>query len=219
VGAVGLLTQTSLLFLVLAMGSAPLLAPLSLYFDRERQTRVRQEAVAALESCGDPEAVGVLAAAWRDGTSEVRQSIEQALNTLLPNLTPEHFESIRFDTTPNLCHILIRTRDTRYLLIHKGIAGNLLEALEKVGDHRAVEPLERFINGHPLGELRAKAQAVLQVVATREPRQDHGGVLLRAANEPTHAEKELLRPASGANTTPPEQLLRPALGENPDATR
>src|SRR5579863_2980538 len=99
-----------------------------------------------------PQGIGALAAACRDRAEPVREAAVEALPSVLPTLTPAHYGTLDGQAVPNLCKLLypFEAKWTR----------QILEALGKVGDGRAVEPVQRLIAERPNAAIRAAAEAV-----------------------------------------------------------
>ena len=93
----------------------------------------------------------------------------------------------------------------------------LLDALEAVGDARAIAPISDLIweiAGMTTESLVVpeKAESVLEVLKERAARETDQKTLLRGVEAPVLPET-LLRSYEGTLQTPPEQLLRAAENE------
>ncbi|MBC7527044.1 MAG: hypothetical protein H7308_05800 [Chthonomonadaceae bacterium] len=145
-----------------------------------------------------------------------------ALNATLPSLTFEqHYGSLGSDVVPNLCRLLNISFDLRTVEAREWQLV-LLDALEKVGDARAL-PLLTLISqydtstkGNPA--VPQKIAQVLKVLWERISRETEQATLLRGSEAPVLPDT-LLRSYEESIETPPEQLLRPtnSLGKKEEA--
>ncbi len=179
---------------------APISLPVSLMLDRRRQNRVRKEATASLMRLGSLEALPYLLAAIGRTKGELYQELLDGVATLLPRLTPKHYGQFRSDVVPNLCYLLENYRGNFVLV--------LLDAVQKIGDSRALLTVRRLAEKGESAEVRAKAKEVLPILEARREQENDAHNLLRASSEPV-SQKELLRPAYNVTETQPETLLRP----------
>ena len=82
----------------------------------------------------------------------------------------------------------------------------LLTALEKIGDSRAI-PAVKIAAEHP--HLVETANRVLAVLEERRRQETNRLTLLRGSEALATPEKELLRASTGRAESTPDQLLRP----------
>ncbi len=188
----------AMLFIVIP---APITLPLSLYIDRRNQLRVRKVAVKSLERLGSVRALPSLLATIRGANGEFFENIVSCVASLLPKLTPEHYGTLRADVTPNLCYIL------------ETFKGNfnheILNAIEKVGDSRAIPTLKRIIQTDLAPNLRERATEILPILEARQILETHSNQLLRPSQDPI-AHEQLLRPARDTEDKDEKTLLRPS---------
>lgn len=187
---------------------APLIIPASLMYDDSRLNRVRAAAATALGHLRLPESVSILAASVYDsprgeqttGCHRVRQAAARALPEVLAALTSEHYGRLPAETVPNLCRLLHHPSTA--------LVRDVLEALEKVGDGRAVQPVERLIQRGRNEAICARAEAILPALLERQRQEQAPHVLLRPTCKPETPSAHLLRPAQGTVESQPQQLLR-----------
>src|SRR5262249_32296509 len=118
-----------------------------------------------------------------------------ALRSALSTVTPEHYGRLGSACVPNLCRALEYADQSLHV--------EILEALEKIGDGRAVPTVRRLAQkGSPT------AARILPALLARQLQENESKMLLRSASLSSATPKELLRPASETSTTEPQQLLR-----------
>jgi hypothetical protein len=183
---------------------APIGMPIAAYLERRRLLQIRMAAVEALANIGNVRAVGALAPLLRGGNRALRAKATQALTTLIPKLTEEHYGTFPSDTTPNLLRAFAdASEDFRVLL---------LNALEKIGDGRAIEPLEALSRfGSP--REREAASRALPILQERERQANSATNLLRPTHAPQDSSEQLLRPSNERVDPDPKSLLRPTDAE------
>ena len=145
-----------------------------------------------------------------------------ALNATLPSFTFEqHYGSLGSDVVPNLCRLLNISFDLRTVEAREWQLV-LLDALEKVGDARAL-PLLTLISQYDTStqgnrSVSKKTAQVLEVLQKRIARETEQATLLRGSEAPILPDT-LLRSYEESIETPPEQLLRPtnSLGKKEEA--
>lgn len=200
------------------VGSVPILT-FSHTYDDDKLNRVKAASAFALGCLRLPESANILAATALEPTTGlramnyriVRRSAWSVLPFVLATLTEEHYGRLESETIPNLCCLLNSyTYDPKQYPDH---FQNVLVALERVGDGRAVEPMKRFLTRCPKrSPLRATADAILPKLEARRELEQAPHVLLRAANmQGRTPADQLLRAAHGNVETAPEQLLRASL--------
>jgi hypothetical protein len=113
-----------------------------------------------------------------------------------------------------LIHVLARCSDPSWEFFSPSLSIALLQAIEKVGDGRALPEVERVANTEAVNEhherIRAAAERCLTVLRERVEQERLGHTLLRPASAPDTPAVTLLRPAQGPGESDPERLLRPA---------
>ena len=203
--------------ILLATGAFLFLASPFIFFtlmlrNAARNTNVRFAAVETLARLQLPGSAGALAKASR-GNKRLANVTRQALIQLLPTLTEAHYGQLPGDVTPELCALLLDSETPEHLIALTA------EALGKVGDGRAVEPMQKFALLAPTPQLRGLAENALPILMARREQENASSTLLRHSSAPPIDAGLLLRAASGSAVTPPEQLLRPSAGTNaaPDA--
>ncbi len=183
--------------------------PMALLSVDSGYNRVRAEAVRTLSALGLAQSAASLSVAacvpYTAGARQVRQAAKTALPAVLSQLTPEDFGQQDSEMIPYLCHLLSRSEEPLVLAI--------LEALGKVGDGRAVLPVQRLAVKGRTERIRAAAASILPVLEQRQKQENDPQVLLRAASQDAAASNVLLRPASSTPATEPQQLLRASYAE------
>lgn len=177
-----------------------LTVPLSYALQVMRTNRVRALAALSLGRLCDPQSLGVLAGAAAEGGGMVRRNAISALRRLLPLLSPEHYGRIGPLAVPNLCRLLSHPRE-RFVL-------EILAALGKVGDGRAVPAVEWIAEQGETVWLQEAAQRILPLLRQRLQQESAPRTLLRATCLPDPAPESLLRPATGTQDAKIRLLLR-----------
>jgi len=212
IGSLGALLATAIatvmagtLFFLLLSGVVvgPFLVPLSVAADKSRVNRVRAQAAETLGALGQPESVDVLADAAHEIGSRVRNPAHDALLRILPTLTEQHRGTLSAQTVPNLCRLLDDSEMPTTL--------DILRALERIGDGRAVKPVQltiiRWSLRLPNSAVRKEAERILPVLLQRQRQEQASSILLRAAD---HSLNEVLvRPAASAPSEDSATLVRP----------
>jgi len=188
-------------------------APMMLLQDGFEAWRIeppRVEAVRSLEYVGAGESLSSVARACRDRVRAVRASAADALVAIEARLTPDDYGSCG-RAVPRLCRLL---QDDRPAV---GVAA--LSALEKVGDGRAVEPVEHLAQWIASGRerlgvehyegLRTGIARALPVLRDRRQRERDASRLLRPAEKPGDDAETLLRPAEPGVGGDDHLLVRP----------
>jgi ferritin-like metal-binding protein YciE len=187
--------------LLLILLPAPITLPLSRFIDRKRQNQVRKEAISSLLQRGDMKALAPLLVILKQEKGEVFEAALRAALELLPRLNTTHYGTLRSDVTQNLCYLLEHFEGT--------IIYSLLEALEKVGDSRALPTVLRLERSLKDPLLRNKLSQLLPILVEREQQEKQSKDLLRSSQEPISKET-LLRPASPQAEIEIKDLLRPS---------
>ena len=179
---------------------------------RIRATRqVRQEVAWALGSLKKAEGVSALLRASLNHRF-FQDSTRRALTQTLPLLSyEEHYGTLSSDAVPNLCRLL-KHSDRPDIVGGVDWQLLLLDALERVGDARAIDSITHQTVAHRETLLHRpivceRAAQVLEVLKERAARETEQETLLRGSVAPVLPET-LLRSYEGAIETPPEQLLR-----------
>jgi len=164
---------------------APLLAR-SLAVEDQGLNRVRAAAATALGRMGAAGCAGTLAGALFDHSPRVRDAAKAALYTTLPVLTPDHYGALDSQAVPNLCRALNHAEERLVLAV--------LEALEKMGDGRALPHVARLAAGTRTSRIQQAAARALPVLQERRRQEQAPGMLLRPA-EPPGIDASLVRAA------------------------
>ncbi|HLK58733.1 MAG TPA: hypothetical protein VKU00_19330 [Chthonomonadaceae bacterium] len=188
------------------------IAPLMAIIEDARINRLRAQAMETLGKLGVPETSGLIAGAVYDasggketmGIQRVRKAATAVLPRVLAGLTPAYYGRLESSAVPNLCTLLGHHNEE--------LALAALDALEKVGDGRAVLPVEGALKKRRSERLRARAAEVLPILVARREREQASQMLLRAS-APQEAGEELLRAAVTTPDQAPEQLLRASVEE------
>ena len=179
-------------------------------YDFVHTADVREAAMKSLRKLQLPRSVGALAKAAR-GEGNIACEGRLALHSLLPRLSARHYGMLGSDATPELCALLL-TRDVEAMLNEK-----ILTALEKIGDGRAANAVQRFIHTTNIPHLREKARSIEGILLERRENENHASMLLRGSSAPVAHESQLLRASYPASDAAPEQLLRPTSGTPDEA--
>src|SRR5579884_585734 len=174
--------------------------PLAYALQAARTNRVRALAALSLGRLRDPQSLGTLAGAAAEGSGTVRKHAISALRHLLPLLSCEHYGRIGSQAVPHLCRLLSHPRE-RFVL-------EILDALGKVGDGRAVPAVEWIAEQGETVWLQEAAQRILPVLRQRLQQESAPRTLLRAACLPDPAPESLLRPVTGVSEAENRLLLR-----------
>lgn len=188
---------------VLSLFLSPFVLPASLAIDYYRGTRLRT-LVTALGNLGAPGSLGTLALACL--STPLGKEAAQGLRHVVGQLTREHYGQLGSQTVPSLCRLLHHPNQ-RIIL-------DALEALGKVGDGRAVLPVEGLLD--PLFRPRAvgtSAQRILPILQERQRLENTSATLLRASTVPEPSPDVLLRPAAETSDVASEELLRAGTSE------
>lgn len=170
----------------------------SLFLDYNRNLKVRKYSIRSLCRLGSPASIGTLAGLIKKPDMIVSAESETALKHLLPYLTPEHYPDYS-DATPHLCRLL-GGADWPFSL-------QVLEALEKIGDGRAVEVIERLTKRGLHWKVQEEAERILPLLQERQRKEKDPRRLVRAADIPEGL-STLLRPAAGNSPSEPQAFLR-----------
>ena len=194
-------------FGLLLLGTSLLWLPALILLEQRRQIQMRIEGAVTLRTLKLPESVRAMAVLAHSRKYYVSIA-QEALIEILPLLTPEHYGRLETATVPELCLLLRNASVISGLLYPAPLCEAVLNALAKIGDGRAVKPVQKFAEKCPVPSLRTKAAEVLPILLERKAREEAPGILLRGASAPAAPGKELLRAASSAPETAPELLLR-----------
>jgi hypothetical protein len=198
-GLFGLLSFAFSLLTVAAFLSMPFIVPGSMMVDSRGLSQARIVAAASLRRLRRPESVPALAFACHDGNYEVASRSMEALLEILPALTPAHYGALNSDTVPNLCDAMRHWGSPRDMIF--------LDALEKIGDGRAIPAVEEMLKQAQSKEQNARAEAVLQVLRERDRQAKDPRRLLRPMPQPADSDL-LVRPAA-SDFAESDRLLRP----------
>jgi hypothetical protein len=147
--------------------------------------------------------ISTLAAAY--DSRWMKPAAGPALKAALPGLRSAHYGNLgEAQTIPRLCWALTNTgTDTELTLL-------ILDALEKVGDARAIPFVKRLDRRAGDSAVRQRSVRVLRALIERDELERSARVLLRAASAPAIQADMLLRPARGIQEPEPDHLLRPS---------
>jgi len=190
-----------------AFPAAAFVLPVYAAADVSRQNRIRAAAATALARIGQPESMGVVAQTLCDVSPLVRHFAHEALRALHPRLTSDYYGRLDSALTPNLCRAL-RQESRKHEPVSAVRMIALLQALEKVGDGRAVEPVRALTNAAYYLRIGQEAERILPVLEARLRQENDSKMLLRGASTPATKSEELLRAAVTSVEKKPEQLLR-----------
>jgi len=98
-------------------------------------------------------------------------------------------------------------------MIGKNWSFRVLEALEKIGDGRALPFVQRLTDHYADDSFRELVTRVLTTLRERKQLEDDRRMLLRGSTTPNADPSLLLRSTNGSEL--PEMLLRPAVSEHP----
>jgi HEAT repeat protein len=188
----------------------PAVLPVSYGLDRAQNQRVRAAAALALGRLGHPQSVGALARAALELSPTVRQAAETALHALLPTLTPDDYGRLDANACPSLCRLL-NVRRQQLFADHvrtEDLVVELLAALGKVGDGRAIPVVEAVAVDGWTERARQAARAALPALQARRQNEQNHRLLLRGAVAPVTPETLLLRSVSRDAASEPDTLLR-----------
>ena len=211
----GLLLRIGYAFCIasgLLMLATPVVCFMSPLWDTVVNEEVQIAAIRTMNHLHLAESVGALAKAAY-GQKCFSRGAHQALIQLLPTLIEAHYGRLPNDATPELCALLLDSDTSEHLIMLT------VEAIGKVGDGRAVEPMQTFAQTARTPKLREMAETILPILTARREQENASTTLLRHSSAPPIAASQLLRAASASAATPPEQLLRPSAGTDatPDA--
>ena len=182
--------------------------PAFIILSRHRRKQLRLACAVTLRKLRQPESVRAFAVATRS-RKEYDVIAHNALLEILPLLTPEHYGRLEATSVPELTQLL-RTASLPpgTLIYSEPLCETVLDALAKIGDGRAVRPVQRLADKCRDRKIREKAIEILPILLERRGREQAHSMLLRGASAPAASEKELLRAANSAPETAPELLLR-----------
>jgi hypothetical protein len=175
------------------------------FYSRERSKAfmVGRSALSVLEKLALPESVNLLTRLAFQ--KDLFPGVARALTHALPRLTPKHYGRLEPTLVENLCELLMHCSPW-----HPELMFLILEALEKVGDSRAIRPLQKLLLPHILENfpspkrLQQAVDNALAILRERAKAEEAQETLLRAAEED---EDSLLRPSQERNA-PQDNLLR-----------
>ena len=202
---IGRLVASAFISVPLGLAISPVVIPTSMAKDKKRLNFILSASARTLGKMKSPHAITALTEAARDGDKTVRENSLQSLRTHLPQLTPQHYGTLNSGTVPGLCFLLNqRNRDFRL---------EILGALEKVGDGRALGPVTRLHAVTKDEQVKEAAYKAMVVLAERAENEKRAATLLRPINAPGDSSGILLRPAGGSFEHDETQLLRAVLAD------
>jgi hypothetical protein len=176
--------------------------------------RVRAMAATTLGKLGLRQSIPALVAAacgrekFTFGATPVREAALATLPPLLATLTTEDYGQFDSEVVPNLCRLLRQPSED--------VVQSALEALGKIGDERAIKPVEQLCQRAATQgavTLQETAERVLPLLCQRQQEENNPRILLRATDAPSLPNDTLLRPAQGVPEADPQVLLRASTQE------
>jgi hypothetical protein len=169
--------------------------------------RTQSHAVRLLARYEDVRVLGPLLDVLDSVDRETGEIVERALIHLLPRLRASDASLL----SESHYHRLYRA-----LSSHKAeLILAILQALEQVGDHRAIPYVQPLADGQGSAatnwHVHVAAQECLPSLRERAQQEDVASTLLRASDIVPSGPDVLLRPAGGASETNPQQLLRASM--------
>lgn len=174
--------------------------PLCFAGQTRHNSRVRAAAAATLGRMRTPVSVAALAGAVFDSNAAVRRAATAALPDVLATLSPNHYNQLDARAVPNLCRLLNLAEENLVLAA--------LEALSKVGDGRAVAPVERVAKLGRTDRLREAAERLLPLLRERRQQENAPRMLLRTASAADVSLHVLLRSTENTEVGDQQALLR-----------
>ena len=148
---------------------------------------VRLEATRTLGILVHPPSVGALARALFDHSEAIREAAHQALLVTLAQITYDHLGELGSSTVPDLASALA-CRDENLVL-------KVLEALEKIGDARALPQVARLAAGAGWSEVGREAARVRDILMERKWQDLAPERLVRPSFPPGMTPDSLVSPA------------------------
>lgn len=183
----------------------PIVWPVLVWQNNYRAALTRVSAADALGELAEPQAVGALAEAAQNLRPRIRRAALRALQRVLPTLTPEHYGTLDAQAVPHLCGLLT--------FADESVAVEVVEALGRAGDGRAVRQVSEVARVGRSARLREAAARALPILEERLRQENAPKILLRPAGAPASPADQLLRPARHTSETEPQQLLRASQSE------
>lgn len=185
------------------LGGMSVLPFYSIALDARRNNRTRYLSVRSLGRLAQPLSVGTLAMAVMDSNVQVSKEAVSAVQEVLPTLSAEQYGLHDRDTVPRLCQLVSSEMYAPVSWLQ------ILAALAKIGDGRAIPAIEWIIKHHGRDEIGRAAAEALPILRERQQRENDSARLVRAASAPDDAASRLLRPAQDSVDASPDLLLRP----------
>jgi hypothetical protein len=212
-----LLVQTWGCWTLFTILLSPLVWPVSEILEDLHFCRVRAAGIRALARLQSAELAGssvrallhTLGMRLSAGSGWVRKAAAETLPEMLAHLTPEYYGQLDPKLAPAMCRALEYGDETLTLA--------LLQALERVGDGRAVRSVEALAgegflaSWHTTPAVRTEAHRVLPILIARREQENAAKLLLRAS-EPGASTPYLLRPAQERSEMDSQVLLRSGSG-------
>jgi len=165
---------------------------------------VRKNAVTALGKTASPRMAGAFAICLRDRNDDIRKAAARVLKELLPKVQA----SDRQYFAPAEMDALLRAFGRKDEALDLAI----LQALQQIGDDRAVSKVEELCQKGGSAAVRRAATDCLPFLQARAEETRQARTLLRASHaEAAVATDMLLRPLMAQTETPAEELLRPII--------
>lgn len=208
-------TQPSLFFIGPALQMVVPLAlcavMMRLVWPSPRQVALADE----LASCGDVRAVIPLMNTLGTGPKELRRAALSKLISLLEQVREEDASLFTDEQIRGFCFILNAKNSPVYRKVmgtdyYGGMVVALLHAVARIGDSRALEPVQRLatkkrVESETEARVRGAAEECLPLLQARVDRQKARPNLLSASDPPA---SELLRAAEEGRVPDPDSLLR-----------
>ncbi len=204
-----------------------LVTPVLGLVENAKTTRIRIAAIVALGRLRSIEGLPTLARASMEGPQvgtftswwqlrRVRRAGLEAMGQILPCVTEYDYARLA-SSLPTLCRVLkkVAIRPRQEPQKAEALALNLLTALSKIGDGRAVSAVEQVARAADSASVRLAAQGVLSVLQDRQKQENAANTLLRGASQAAPAQDTLLRAATAIHETDPRHLLRPDVSPRP----
>jgi hypothetical protein len=201
----GLILISSLVTIPIGLAISPIIVPASMARDKRRLNIIRSAAARALKRLQTPQAVAALAEGARDGDKTVRDNSLEALRTNLPRLSENDYGCLSSVTVPALCYLLNEK--------NKDLRVEILEALGKIGDGRALVPVTRLHAISKNDKVKDAAASIIPILTYRAEREKSAATLLRPIGPPEDRSVALLRPAGMSTEHEEAQLLRAVLAD------
>ncbi len=209
------------IFTTLAL-SIPLFPIVSLIYkgvDTARLNKIRTYIALSLGRIGLPDSAESLSRASLGLNWKVASMAQISLCDLLPTITHESFGQLPSETIPNLSKLLKRVGLREDVIIENPLSAKnevschqlafaILDALEKIGDSRAIKAVIEVSGSASNRKIQKRASEILPILEERAQNENDRSMLLRGSSEPVKP-NELLRPVLEKIPIETKGLLRP----------